>query len=205
VIQASAIASDQCASSTRCCTQRPPYAASGPSDGERSLPTVSISRPRKGRGRGSDHVLPSQPGTAPYAAFTAAPANYANPATIRNSTLLFPAISKNAPCSLSRENSLQHLETITKFDKNASALPAISENHPAKSQLQGDAPGETGSLLTASSATQSVYISPNGERTSELSPMLPRPGSCYSAPKICSSLLGTVWRGRRLTSIEHRT
>jgi hypothetical protein len=39
-------------------------------------------------------------------------------ATIRNPSLLFPAIRKNARCSLSRENSLQTVESIGKFDSH---------------------------------------------------------------------------------------
>jgi hypothetical protein len=61
---------------------------------------------------------------------------------------------KMLPAPLGRENSLQHLETITKFDRNGLALPAISENHPAKSQIAGRCARKTGSLLTASSARQ---------------------------------------------------
>jgi hypothetical protein len=41
-----------------------------------------------------------------------------DPATIRNPSLLFPAIRKNARCSLSRENSLQTVESIGKFDSH---------------------------------------------------------------------------------------
>jgi hypothetical protein len=63
-----------------------------------------------------------------------------NPATILNSTLLFPAIPKNAPCSLGQGELLQRLEIIMELEKNGSALPAISENHPANHKLQGDPP-----------------------------------------------------------------
>jgi hypothetical protein len=46
-----------------------------------------------------------------------------HPATIRNSTLLFPAIPKNAPCSLARENSFQHLKNIRKLDRQRIGSP----------------------------------------------------------------------------------
>jgi hypothetical protein len=62
----------------------------------------------------------------------------AYPAMIRNSTLLFPAIPKNAPCSLGRDSSSQDIDVIEKFDSNESPLPAISENLPANGKLQGE-------------------------------------------------------------------
>jgi hypothetical protein len=43
-------------------------------------------------------------------------------ATIRNPSLLFPAIRKNARCSLSRENSLQTVESIGKFDSHCTGF-----------------------------------------------------------------------------------
>ena len=97
---------------------------------------------------------------APEPTAAAEPADYrericAYPATIRNSTLLFPAILKNAPCSFGRDIPSQRIDIIYKFDRNESALPAISENLPANRKLQGDTAGETVSLLTAFSATQS--------------------------------------------------
>jgi hypothetical protein len=73
----------------------------------------------------------------------------------RNSTLLLPAIAKSAPCSANRERSSQRIEFIIKFHGNELALPAFSENLPANGKLQGGAAGETFSLLTAYSATQS--------------------------------------------------
>jgi hypothetical protein len=84
---------------------------------------------------------PAKPGAISAnlgAAFSPPARQLPNPATIRNSTLLFPAIPKNAPCSLSSGESYQDIETIGKLNSDTSALPAISENHPANRKLQGE-------------------------------------------------------------------
>jgi hypothetical protein len=80
----------------------------------------------------------------------------ASPCNTKNASLLNPCMPKNPPCSLDREISLQHIEIILKFGKRRSALPAISKNLPANRQIAGRWGRETVSLLTASSATQSV-------------------------------------------------
>jgi hypothetical protein len=76
------------------------------------------------------------------------------PCYIRNSTLLFPADTKNAPCSVSRESSLKLLKQLVNFTaKNRLSLQFL------KISLQiadcREEPRETFSLLTAYSATQS--------------------------------------------------
>jgi hypothetical protein len=53
---------------------------------------------------GDDQIANSKPGAISAnldAPFSPPARQLPNPATIRNSTLLFPAIPKNAPCSLS--------------------------------------------------------------------------------------------------------
>ena len=101
------------------------------------------------------------------------------PATIRNSTLLFPANTKNAPCSLDRENSLQHAEIIKKFDRKRPALPAITENLPAHRKLQGEPaarPFASDCIVSHASAGGSGPCLPNsitGCRKTVINPGLP--------------------------------
>jgi hypothetical protein len=80
------------------------------------------------------------------------------PCYIRNSTLLFPADTKNAPCSVIRESSLKLLKQLVNFRaKNRLSLQFL------KISLQiadcREEARETFSLLTAYSATQSVSLS----------------------------------------------
>jgi hypothetical protein len=64
-------------------------------------------------------------------------------------------IPKNAPCSLSRENRLQHLETITKFYRQRIRLSLQFLKISLQIAIAWRTDRETVSLLTASSARQS--------------------------------------------------
>jgi hypothetical protein len=98
----------------------------------------------------------------------------ANPAAIRNSTLLLPAISQNLPCNTRNlslllvvaRTSSKLWKPLEDLQEIGLALPAFCENLPANRKLQGRSGRETVLLLTASSATQSVSRHPKNPSNS---------------------------------------
>ncbi len=99
--------------------------------------------------------------------FGAAPASATGicanqPCYIRNSTLLFPADSKNAPCSAKIGIAHKLLRKLVDFTaKNRLSLQFLKISLQI-ANCREERPRQTFSLLTASSATQSV---PRGRKT----------------------------------------